>query len=283
MSDYILTISCDDKMGLVAAISGFLTERGCFVKESAQYGDPITNQFFMRVVFEARERQVTLAQLIQDFTPVGERFAMEWHIYDSAIKTRVLLMVSRFGHCLNDLLYRWRSGFLPVDIVGIVSNHTDFEQVAVWHELPFYHLPVTKETKGVQEEKLLNIIDEHDVDLVVLARYMQVLSEQMCDKLQDRVINIHHSFLPGFKGAKPYHQAHARGVKIIGATAHFVTADLDEGPIIEQAVEHVDHTYGPEDMVHRGQDTECRVLARAVQYFAQHRVLRNGIKTVVFK
>ena len=283
MSDYILTITCDDRTGIVAAVSTFLSERSCFVKEAAQYGDPDTNRFFLRLVFTIQDQALSLRQIEKDFDPVGQNYRMTWNFYDTDEKPRVMLMVSRFGHCLNDLLYRWRQGFLPIEITSIVSNHRDFEEIASWHKLPYYYLPVTKENKPQQEKALFSLIETQEVDLVVLARYMQVLSDELCQKLKGRAINIHHSFLPSFKGAKPYHQAHARGVKLIGATAHFVTSDLDEGPIIDQDVERVDHSFSPDDMIAQGRDIESRVLARAVKYFAEKRILLNGTKTVVFK
>ena len=214
---------------------------------------------------------------------VAERFAMQWHMHDCAVKPRLLLMVSKFGHCLNDLLYRWRIGALPVEIPAIVSNHRDFYQLAAAHDIPFHHLPVTSDTKARQEQQLLEIVHEERCDLVVLARYMQILSPQLCEALAGRAINIHHSFLPSFQGARPYHQAHDRGVKLIGATAHFVTSDLDEGPIIEQDIARVDHSYSVDACAAAGRDVECAVLARAVQWQVEHRILLNGNRTVVFR
>jgi formyltetrahydrofolate deformylase len=278
----ILTISCPDKTGIVAAVSGFLAGQALFITESSHFGDPLTGRFFMRTVFDASSVR-SLDGLRTEFAAVAARFAMEWRIDDAARRDRVLIMVSRFDHCLNDLLYRYRTGALTVDIPAIVSNHPDLAPLAEWHRVPFHHLPVTPATKAAQEAKLLRLIDDLDIDLVVLARYMQVLSPELCRSLRGRCINIHHSFLPSFKGAKPYHQAHARGVKLIGATAHYVTTDLDEGPIIEQAVERVDHTRTPEDLVAIGRDIESLVLAHAVRWHVERRVLLNGSKTVVFR
>jgi len=277
----ILTISCPDTVGIVAAVSGFLASRGLFITESAHYGDTLTGRFFMRTVF--LDDPAGLSKLSAGFAEVGRRFDMEWRITDPSHKPRLLLLVSKFDHCLNDLLYRYRTGTLPVEIPAVVSNHPDLQRIVEWHGIPFHHLPVTKETKRQQEGRVLEMVERLNIDLVVLARYMQVLSQEMCTALSWRCINIHHSFLPSFKGAKPYHQAHARGVKIIGATAHYVTADLDEGPIIEQAVQRVDHTHTPEDFVALGRDIENVVLARAVQYHVENRVLPAGARCVVFR
>ncbi|HYD63892.1 formyltetrahydrofolate deformylase [Azospirillum sp.] len=283
-SAYILTISCPDTVGIVYAVSGFLAERKCNIIDSAQFGDRTSGLFFLRVHFSAAADSPTQAELEQAFREVvAKPFNMDWKLRDATRPQRVLIMVSKFGHCLNDLLYRYRIGYLPIEIPAIVSNHRDFYQLAAWHNIPFHYLPVTNETKAQQEARLLEIVEEEKVDLVVLARYMQVLSSGLCEKLAGRAINIHHSFLPSFKGAKPYHQAHQRGVKLIGATAHYVTANLDEGPIIEQEAERVDHTMTPDDLVAIGRDIENVVLARAVKYHVEHRVLINGTKTVVFK
>ena len=278
----ILTISCPDKTGIVAAVSGFLAGQGLFITESSHFGDSLTGRFFMRTVFDASTVR-SLDALRAEFAAVAARFGMEWRIDDAAKRDRVLIMVSRFDHCLNDLLYRYRTDALAIDIPAIVSNHSDLASLAEWHRIPFHHLPVTAATKATQEDRLMQLVDDLGVDLVVLARYMQVLSPDLCGRLRGRCINIHHSFLPSFKGAKPYHQAHARGVKLIGATAHYVTTDLDEGPIIEQAVERVDHTRTPEDLVAIGRDIESLVLAHAVRWHVERRVLLNGSKTVVFK
>jgi formyltetrahydrofolate deformylase len=279
---FVLTLSCADQPGIVAAIASLLAEHGCNITDSAQFGDAKTGRFFMRVSFSAPpslDRDGARRML----APVIERFRMTSALHPIAERMRVLILVSKFGHCLNDLLYRHRVGALKIDIPAIVSNHRDFYQLAASHDIPFHHLPVMPETREKQEARLAELIDEECIDLVVLARYMQVLSEQLCEKLSGRAINIHHSFLPSFKGAKPYHQAHARGVKLIGATAHYVTPILDEGPIIEQEVARVDHACSPEDLVHMGRDVECHVLASAVKWHVEHRILLNGNRTVVFR
>ena len=278
----ILTISCPDTVGIVAAVSGFLSGQDCFIVESSHFGDATTGRFFMRTVFAA-PATAPLGDLRQGFAAVASRFGMQWRIDDAARRDRVLILVSRFDHCLNDLLYRYRTGALAIEISAIVSNHPDLASLAEWHRIPYHHLPVTAASKREQESKIEALVRGLEIDLVVLARYMQVLSPEMCAALSGRCINIHHSFLPSFKGAKPYHQAHAIGVKLIGATAHYVTTDLDEGPIIEQAVERVDHTHTPEDLVAIGRDIESAVLARAVRWHAERRILANGSKTVVFK
>lgn len=280
---FSLTLSCPDRRGIVAAVAGKLTETGCNIVESAQFGDEETGAFFMRVAFRAEGDLTTADALAEAFAPVAERFDMQAALNPSSYRQRVVLMVSRFGHCLNDLLFRHKIGALPMDIPAIVSNHRDFEGLAASYGIPFVHLPVTKETKLEQEAKLLDLIDRERIDLVVLARYMQVLSPALCQRLPGRVINIHHSFLPSFKGARPYHQAHGRGVKLIGATAHYVTEDLDEGPIIEQDVARVDHAMTGEDFVSMGRDIEAVVLARAIKWHLEHRVLLNGSRTVVFR
>ena len=282
MHRYILTLSCADRIGIVAAVAGTLLAQHCNIIDSAQFGDTATNRFFMRVSFHA-EADRSLVQLRQAFAPVVERFAMNLSLYDTAIRLRVVLMVSKFGHCLNDLLYRHRVGALAMEIPAIVSNHRDFYQLAAAHDIPFYHLPVTPDSKARQEERLLEIVHSAGCDLVVLARYMQVLSSSLCAQLSERAINIHHSFLPSFQGAKPYQQAHDRGVKLIGATAHYVTEDLDEGPIIEQDVSRVDHAMSAEDCAAAGRDVECAVLARAVKWQVEHRILLNGRRTVIFR
>ncbi|MFF5633737.1 formyltetrahydrofolate deformylase [Streptomyces sp. NPDC012825] len=278
---YVLTLSCPDKQGIVHAVSSYLFITGCNIEDSRQFGDRDTGLFFMRVHFSA-EAPVDVEKLRASFTAVGDAFGMDWQIDLADRRTRVVLMVSKFGHCLNDLLFRSRIGALPVEIVAVVSNHTDFEELVGSYGVPFRHIPVTKDTKAEAEGKLLDLVREQDVELVVLARYMQVLSDDLCKQLSGRIINIHHSFLPSFKGAKPYHQAHARGVKLIGATAHYVTADLDEGPIIEQEVERVGHEVTPDQLVAIGRDVECQALARAVKWHAEHRILLNGSRTVVF-
>jgi len=281
--EFILTLSCPDQIGIVARVTGFLAERGCNILSSAQFDDRQTGYFFMRVRFAGSDNHHSLEDLQGEFTELGEHYGMHWRIYDAGARPRVLIMVSRHGHCLNDLLYRHRVGALKMDVRAIVSNHRDFYKQAAADDIPFHHLPVTAGTKSRQEAKLLDLIEEEQVELVILARYMQVLSDTLCERLSGRVINIHHSFLPSFKGARPYHQAHARGVKRIGATAHFVTADLDEGPIIEQDTAPVDHAMTPEDFVAVGRDTESVVLARAIKAYIERRVLLNGHKTVVFR
>ncbi|ATC26527.1 formyltetrahydrofolate deformylase [Caulobacter vibrioides] len=277
----ILTLSCPDQRGIVAKVSAFLFERGCNILDAQQFDDQETGQFFMRVVFDAdgADREA----LRGDFGALADGFKMKWTLRNRADRYRVLLLASKFDHCLADLVYRWRIGELPMDITGVVSNHPAETYAHVdLSGLDFHHLPVTKETKFEQEAELWKLIQETKTDIVVLARYMQVLSDGLSAKLQGRCINIHHSFLPGFKGAKPYHQAHARGVKLIGASAHYVTGDLDEGPIIEQDVERISHRDTPEDLVRKGRDIERRVLARALRYRLEDRVLLNGRKTVVF-
>jgi len=281
---YILTLSCPDVRGIVAAVSGFLAENFGFIIESAQFGDESTAQFFLRIEFcteDGGPDHGALKKLFEE--KVAKRFSMQWDIAYKNRKSRVLIMVSSFGHCLNDLLYRQKTGQLAIEIPAIISNHNDWEHVAQWHEIPYYHLPVTPENKAEQEKKMLEIILTHQIDVVVLARYMQILSPALCTLLEGKVINIHHSFLPSFKGARPYTQAFDRGVKLIGATAHYVTSNLDEGPIIEQEVARVDHTNSPDDLAAIGRDTECVALARALKYHIEHRVLLNGKKTVVFK
>ncbi|MBL8303966.1 MAG: formyltetrahydrofolate deformylase [Ideonella sp.] len=289
--EFVLTLSCRDAKGIVHAVSGLLYQAGCNIVDSQQYGDVMhadsTGQFFMRVHFEAPEHLAAPGTLAQLFTDVRERFGMAVHIHSLARRPRLLLLVSKFGHCLNDLLFRRHSGQLAVEIAGIVSNHPDFAELAASYQIPFHHLPLptgsSLEVKRAQEQRIEALVDAEQVDLVVLARYMQILSPAFCSFLTGRAINIHHSFLPSFKGAKPYYQAHDRGVKLIGATAHYVTADLDEGPIIEQDVERVDHTLSPEDFTAVGRDVESVVLARAVRWHVEHRVLLNGHKTVVFR
>jgi formyltetrahydrofolate deformylase len=278
---YVLTLSCRDKPGIVHAVSGFLLEHGSNIEEAAQYNDHDTGLFFMRVQFVCqRHTPDDLLTAVRLFTQVHE---MEWHLNPLNQPMRTVLMVSQQGHCLNDLLFRWKSGLLHLDIRAIISNHRTFYQLAASYNIPFHHIPVTAETKADAEAKQLEIVREEQAELVVLARYMQVLSDGMCRALSGKAINIHHSFLPSFKGAKPYYQAHDRGVKLIGATAHYVTADLDEGPIIEQDVARVDHTHNVDDLTAQGRDTESQVLARAVKWHSEHRVLLNGHKTVVFR
>ncbi|MFC4534064.1 formyltetrahydrofolate deformylase [Sphaerisporangium dianthi] len=279
ISEYVLTLSCPDRPGVVAAVSGLLADRGCNITESQQFGDRGAGRFFMRVQFTSAlgedELRAAFAELAPDLT-------MDFRLHDLAVRPKVLVMVSKLGHCLNDLLYRVRSGLLDIEIVAVVSNHPDLRPLTQSYGIDYHHLPVTPETKQRQEAEVLTLVDHYHAELVVLARYMQVLSEDLCAKLSGKVINIHHSFLPSFKGAKPYHQAHARGVKLIGATAHYVTADLDEGPIIEQEVARVNHTHSPEDLAAMGRDVECLALARAVRWHAEQRVVLDGHKTIVF-
>ncbi|MFC7729881.1 formyltetrahydrofolate deformylase [Actinomadura keratinilytica] len=281
-SEFVLTLSCPDRPGIVAAVSGLLAERGCNIVESQQFGDRDSGTFFMRVQFTAPPG-TDADGLRGAFASLGPELSLDWRLYDAAERTRVLIMVSKGGHCLNDLLYRQRSGLLDIDIVAVVSNHPDLRPLTQSYGIDYHHLPVTAGGKAAQEAEVLTLVEHYRADLVVLARYMQILSDEFCAKLPGRVINIHHSFLPSFKGARPYHQAHARGVKLIGATAHYVTADLDEGPIIEQEVARVDHTHSPEDLMAVGRDMECLALARAVRWHAEHRVLLNGDRTVVFR
>lgn len=278
---YILTLSCPDRMGLVHAVSGFLLEQGGNIEEAAQYNDPDTGLFFQRVQFRCVQR--THADLRIALGLFAKPYEMQWSLHATAQPMRTVLLVSKEGHCLNDLLFRWKSGLLPIDIRAIISNHREFYQLAASYNVPFHHIPMTANTKALAEAKQLEIIAAEEAELVVLARYMQILSDDMCRALAGKAINIHHSFLPSFKGAKPYYQAHDRGVKLIGATAHYVTADLDEGPIIEQDVARADHSKTVEDLTAMGRDTESQVLARAVKWHSEHRVLLNGHKTVIFK
>jgi formyltetrahydrofolate deformylase len=288
---FVLTLACPDAKGIVHAVSGLLYQGGCNIIDSQQFGDiegeDATGLFFMRVHFEAPPQLADTATLATLFQHTRQQFGMQLSLHALATRPRVLLMVSQHGHCLNDLLFRWKSGQLAVDIPAIVSNHTTYESLAASYGIPFVHLPLKggsdAATKAAQEQQVLAIVERERIDLVVLARYMQILSTDLCRALAGRAINIHHSFLPSFKGARPYFQAHARGVKLIGATAHYVTADLDEGPIIEQDVQRVDHTLSAEDFTAVGRDIECMVLARAVRWHVEHRVLVNGHKCVVFR
>jgi formyltetrahydrofolate deformylase len=283
MSEYILTITCPDAVGIVADVAGCLRDEQLFIEESSHYGDRDTNRFFMRTRFSSGDETFSRSNFATSFASIAERFSIEWQLHDCAAQLRVLIMVSKFDHCLNDLLYRYRTGALRMAVPAIVSNHMDLAALAQWHKIPFFHIPVTRQNKPQAEERLDELIVDTRADLVVLARYMQILSDDMCRSLAGRAINIHHSFLPGFKGARPYHNAHERGVKLIGATAHYVTADLDEGPIIEQSVERVDHTQTPDDLVAVGRDVESITLARAVKYHIEHRVFLNGNRTVIFR
>ncbi|MEU7058218.1 formyltetrahydrofolate deformylase [Streptomyces sp. NPDC046197] len=281
--EYVLTLSCPDRAGLVHAVSGFLVRNSGNILESQQFDDRLQGRFFMRVHFDVSDPDTGLEQLRYRFGPVAEAYGISWSLRDAATPARTLIMVSRFGHCLNDLLFRCRTGALNIEIPAIVSNHRDFESLAATYDIPFHHIPVTRETKPEAEARLLALVRELNVDLVVLARYMQVLSDDLCKELEGRAINIHHSFLPSFKGAKPYQQAYERGVKLVGATAHYVTPDLDEGQIIEQDVVRVDHSLDPDDLVTVGRDVEAQVLAHAVKWHTESRVMVDGHRTVVFR
>jgi formyltetrahydrofolate deformylase len=296
--EHVLTVDCAESPGIVHAVSGFLLSHGCDIIDIKQYGDKAQGHFFMRVHFssareasaqESSAREASAQEsfcteeLRRDFTPVAEEWQMNWKLEPHGRKRRVLVMVSKMGHCLNDLLFRARTGDIPVEIVAVVSNHREQEALVQWHGIPFFHLPVTKDTKPDAEARLLELVDEFDVELVVLARYMQVLSDGLSAKLAGRTINIHHSFLPSFKGAKPYHQAYERGVKTVGATAHYVNAELDEGPIISQQVIDVDHTYTADDLVAVGRDAECAALRDAVRWHCEGRILLLGNRTVILR
>jgi formyltetrahydrofolate deformylase len=281
---YVLTASCASRMGTTAAITGFLAARRFYLMEMHQFDDISSQRFFVRITFcGVQGEPLDLDGLRAQFQAVASREEMEWGIHDTHKRTRVLIMVSNLDHCLEDLLYRHRTGELKMDVTAVVSNHVTLQPIAARHDLPFFHLPVTPATKAEQERRLMELVDSTRTELVVLARYMQILSDELCGRLKGRAINIHHSFLPGFKGAKPYHQAYDRGVKVIGATAHYVTHDLDEGPIIEQIVERVDHGYTPDMLVAAGRDSERRALSAAVRYDIEHRVFLNGSRTVVFR
>lgn len=280
---FVLKATCEAGVGIVATVTSFLSERGCYISELSQFDDRDSGRLFMRARFHVETGAHDLNDIKGEFPQVAERYNMQWSMVSTTAPTRTLIMVSQYDHCLDDLLYRLHKGELNMDITAVVSNHQTLRPMVEREGIRFVHLPVTKENKAQQEKALLEIINETNSELVILARYMQILSDDLCQKLPGRVINIHHSFLPGFKGAKPYHQAHARGVKLIGATAHYVTSDLDEGPIIEQAVQPVDHTYSPEMLVAVGRDTETMALARAVKLHTDHRVFLDGNKTVIFK
>ena len=281
MKTYALTVTCPSARGVVAAIANYLADQGCNISDSAQFDDKETGGFYMRVSFES-EADVDLATLSDGFTDAARPFDMAYEFHDEAVKMKVVIMVSRFGHCLNDLLYRWRIGALPIDIVAVVSNHMDYQKVVVNNDIPFHCIKVTPENKADAEARIMAVVEDAGAELIVLARYMQILSDEMCQKMSGRIINIHHSFLPSFKGANPYKQAFQRGVKLIGATSHYVTADLDEGPIIEQDIVRVTHAQSAEDYVSLGRDVESQVLARAIHAHIHRRVFVNGNKTVVF-
>ena len=281
-NEFVLLVASEDRKGIVAAVSNSILSQDCNIVESAQFNERSTGRFFMRIAF-AMPIGMTRERFTEAFMPVATAFRLDWRVHDLNQKAKAMIMVSRGGHCLNDLLYRTSTGRLPMDVTSIVSNHTTWQGRAVHEGIPFFHLPVTPENKLEQETRLVAMVEEQQVDLIILARYMQVLSDQLCRKLDGRVINIHHSFLPGFKGAKPYHRAYDRGVKMVGATAHYVTPDLDEGPIITQDVSIVDHADTVDDLIAEGQDTESRVLARAVKLHLEHRVMLSGTRTVIFK
>jgi formyltetrahydrofolate deformylase len=280
--EFVLTLSCRDVPGIVFAVAEFLIRNQCNITESQQFDDRESGTFFMRVQFEpAAGQSIDVDSLASDFASIAAAHNMSWRLVDASVRQRVIIMVSKFGHCLNDLLFRRSIGALKIDVAAIVSNHPDFGRLADNYDIPFHHVPVTAATKPEAEAKLLDLVDALDVDLVILARYMQVLSDDLCKQLEGRAINIHHSMLPSFKGAKPYHQAHTRGVKLVGATAHYVTADLDEGPIIEQEVARVGHSLSAAEVTAIGRDVECQALARAVRWHTENRVLLNGHRTVV--
>ncbi|WP_289032228.1 formyltetrahydrofolate deformylase [uncultured Paraglaciecola sp.] len=279
----IITASCPSLLGTVDVVTRYLYENGFYITEIHSFDDTKTGQFFIRIEFHANDgAEFDREAFMEGFNQQAEKFSMQWQLVAKAYKPKVVILVSKQDHCLNDLLYRWRIGSLAVDIQAIVSNHPDCEDLAAWHNIPYYHFPITKETKVQQEALIWDVIQEFQADLVVLARYMQVLTNDMCQKLAGRAINIHHSLLPGFKGAKPYHQAYEKGIKLVGATAHYVSDELDEGPIISQGVETVDHGYHPEDLAAKGRDIECLTLARAVQNHIENRIFLHGKKTVVF-
>ncbi|MFC3609450.1 formyltetrahydrofolate deformylase [Stutzerimonas tarimensis] len=281
---FIIKISCPATSGIVAAVSTFLADQGCYIGEMAQFDDEVSGRFFMRAVFRFNAGfDGDISVIEQGFTDVADRFEMQWELYSASRPTKVVLMVSKYDHCFADLLYRYHKGEMHMKITAVVSNHLDLRAMAEREGIRFIYLPVTKDTKAQQEAELMRIVEETGTELVVLARYMQILSDDLCKKLAGRAINIHHSFLPGFKGAKPYHQAWERGVKLIGATAHYVTSDLDEGPIIEQEVQRVDHTYLPDKLVAIGRDTETVALSKAVKYHLEHRVFLNDDRTVIFR
>ena len=274
-------MTAPDQPGILARVAPLLSAHGCDIRDAAVYGDPDTEVFFIRMHIASMEK--SLPELEAAFQPLGDELSTSWEFQDLSKKMRVLISVSKFDHCLNDLLHKYRIGALPIDITGVVSNHPDLQRIVEWHDLPFHHLPITKETKSQQEDQFRHVIEETSSDLIVLARYMQILSDEFSAYLSGRCINIHHSFLPSFKGAKPYHQAHMRGVKLIGATAHYVTAELDEGPIIEQDVRRVTHATTAQEMIEIGREVEASVLSRAVKWHAEHRIFMNGARTIVLR
>ncbi len=280
---FILTVDCAESPGIVHAVSEYLLHHGCYILDIKQFGDQLVKHFFMRVHFVAGSDGPDHAQLQEDFAPLATQWGMNWRLEPKSRRERILIMVSKFEHCLNDLLFRARNGDLPVEIVAVVSNHETHRDLVQWHGIAFHHIPVTAESKPEAEAELLELVDSGRVELVVLARYMQILSDNLTSVLSGRAINIHHSFLPSFKGAKPYHQAYARGVKTVGATAHYVNSELDEGPIIAQQVIEVDHTYGPPELVAVGRDAECKALTSAVRWHAEGRIILSGNRTVVLR
>ena len=281
MNSLILTVSCTSRIGIVAAISGYLASRGCNIIDSSQFDDLDTGKFFMRISFVC-DRDVSRSVLVENFQPIADEFEMQWKIFDAQERMKVLIMVSHLGHCLCDLIYRWKIGALPIDIVGVVSNHLDYQKFVVNNDIPFHLIRVTKDNKPHAEAQLIELVESTGAELIVLARYMQILSDALCEKMSGKIINIHHSFLPSFKGANPYRQAYQRGVKLVGATAHYVTADLDEGPIIEQDTVRITHAQSPSDCVSLGRDVESQVLARAIHAHIHHRSFINGDRTIVF-
>jgi len=281
-STYILNASCKAGTGILAAVSTFLADLDCYICAVEQFDDEDSDKFFVRAVFRRQSKSPDIEEIRRAFHEVADRFSMSWNIYTAIEPVKTIIMVSKFDHCLDDLLYRYRTGELNMNIVAVVSNHQDLRPMVEREGIRFIHLPVTKDNKPQQETRLLELVAETETELVILARYMQILSDNLCKELAGMCINIHHSFLPGFKGAKPYHQAYGRGVKLIGATAHYVTSDLDEGPIVEQAVTRVDHNYKPEQLARVGRENECKALAAAVKYHIERRVFLDGNKTVVF-
>ncbi|MFN3228996.1 MAG: formyltetrahydrofolate deformylase [Asticcacaulis sp.] len=283
LETHVLVLKCPDARGVVAAVSGYLNDNQTSIVESSQFRDAEGDMFYMRVAFRPDGDRVPPMDVLKSgFAPIAHRFRMDWTFHDLARRPRLLIAVSKFGHCLYELMHRWRAGTLPADVVGVVSNHDDMRSFVEWNDVPYHHIPSVPGKKAEQEARLLALMETSGADVLVLARYMQILSDETCARLDGRCINIHHSFLPSFKGARPYHQAHHRGVKIIGATAHYVTPDLDEGPFIEQDVERVHHGHTPEQLVSLGQSIEARVLSRAVTWHCEHRVMMTGDKTVVF-
>lgn len=280
---FILTLSCPDRLGIVSKVSTFLYSREAFILEMAQFGDVSTGRFFLRTGFEFQEKTPSFAEFSSEFEPIARELSLDWQLHDAGFRPKTLLLVSTQGHCLNDLLHRSRSGTLPIEVAAVASNHESLREMTEWYKIPFHFWPVSAENKEAQETKILSLVEKEKIDLVILARYMQILSSSLTRKLAGKAINIHHSFLPSFKGAKPYHQAHERGVKLIGATAHYVSDELDEGPIIDQEVLRVDHTQTPAQLVELGRDIECLVLSRAIKYHSEQRVFLNGHRTVVFR